>query len=75
MWGGEKPKRPQLHSENYRQLGDAESRRNSSPQGSKQLVTQCQMVSLEDMQTGNTQSEHAIFRNMCASICIDAYKQ
>lgn len=41
----------------------------------QQLVTQCQMVSLEDMQTSNTQSEQVIFRNRGASICIDTYKQ
>lgn len=54
-------------TKNYRQLRDAESRRNSLTQGrAHALGIQYQMVGPENVHTSNIiQTEQAIFRNMC----------
>ena len=59
----EVPMRLQPYTKNYRPLRDAESGRNSLPQGrAHQLVIQYQMVSLENRHTHNIiQAEQGVF--------------
>jgi hypothetical protein len=64
--GGEKTTRPQPYTKSYRQLRDAEHRRDSLSQGrTHPLLIQYQMVSPENKHTSNIiQTEEFIFRNI-----------